>query len=265
MACATPPTGHVQGLNHELGDLDNLVPVLPCAGRLSAAQAPSQTRPSKPPRAALLSAGLTSRTTINHGVVEGISAYRPSTYQKFVRGTLVPATGRAMPCEVGPGTRVPRKPRPSSFSPRLGVAPSPNLQYTKGTTTTTPYAHTPPTPPPPAKPSPSSVTATTVPASAGNPPTRIVNSDSWAGYGVEGTAPYTGVRGVFNVLMLTTENSATDLTDVWVGIDGIGGTARRPTSLIQIGVMEYHGALPGLAPYDQSAFTGTNFWVCHWT
>jgi len=40
------------------------------------------------------------------------------TYQQLVRGALVRRGGRAMPCEAGPGTAVPKKgPQSSSFTP----------------------------------------------------------------------------------------------------------------------------------------------------
>jgi hypothetical protein len=136
----------------------------------------------------------------------------------------------------------------------IGVAPA-TTPATGVTTTTTPCANTPPTPSPSMGRGPAPVTATTVPASGGNPPTRVVHTDNWAGYGVEGTAPYNGVRGAFNIPLLTTGDSATDHMDVWVGIDGIEGTAGA-NDLIQDGVMESMVPCQGNLPYDPSAYTG---------
>jgi len=147
----------------------------------------------------------------------------------------------------------------------IGVAPA-RARATGVTTTTTPYATTPPTPPPSkGKQSPSPVTtATTVPTSGDNPSTRVVESDNWAGYGVEGMAPYTGVSGTFNVPKLTADDISTDIMDVWVGIDGIKGTPGA-NDLIQAGVMESMVPCQGsMTTDDQSSYTGHQFWMCPW-
>ena len=143
----------------------------------------------------------------------------------------------------------------------IGVGPA-TTAATDVTTTTTPYANTPPTPPPSTGRGSSPVTATTVPG--GDRPTRIVNTDNWAGYGVEGTSAYTGVRGAFNVPLLTVDDSATDRVDIWAGIGGVRSPA-GVNDLIQAGVMESMVPCRGTQTYDQSVYSGGTFWVCPWT
>ncbi len=87
---------------------------------------------------------------------------------------------------------------------------------------------TPPASTPTPAPTPATVPATGVPAAS---PTALLGSPNWSGYYVGG-GPYTAVTGTFNVPVLA---SATTVTDVaaWVGIDGADNS-----SLIQAGVAE---------------------------
>jgi hypothetical protein len=89
-------------------------------------------------------------------------------------------------------------------------------------------------------------------------PTRVLDLANWAGYGVEGTAPYTGVIGTFDVHQLTIDDSATDVMDAWVGIEGIKGTAGA-NDLIQAGSWSPWSPYVGSAPVDQFGYTGNTF------
>jgi hypothetical protein len=146
----------------------------------------------------------------------------------------------------------------------IGVAPA-TTPATGVTTTTTPYVTTPPTPSPSTgRPAPvTTTTTTTAPTSTDNPPVKSDISANWAGYIVEGDAPYTGVRGDFSVPQLSTDDGATDNLAIWVGIDGSSGAGAD--ELIQAGVDESMVPCDGPDAYDTSAYTGDECWICPWT